>query len=241
MSRRITVQLVKTDLHARLEKLQRALGAAGYDVAAIVPGATLTYLTRLHFYLSKRPLVLFVPAVGEPGIIVPALEMPRFAGELPLPLHFYTYTDAEGFRKGFEKAGVDLAGKKIAVEGLVMRVLEGQLIQQYATGSQLISDEETISAIRLHKDEGEIASMRRAIGISEAALDDTLPKIKVGMTERQVVNILQQAMTDRGAGGNAFDIHVLAGPNSAQPHGFPRDVAIQDGEVLPLARSILNW
>ena len=127
---------------------------------------------------------------------------------------------------------MDLAGKKIAVEGLVMRVLEGQLIQQYASGSQLISDEEAISAIRLHKDEGEIASMRQAIGISEAALDEILPKIKVGMTERQVVNMLQQAMTDRGAGGTAFDIHVLAGPNSAQPHGFPRDVAIQDGEVL---------
>jgi Xaa-Pro dipeptidase len=226
------VQLVKTELQARLEKLQTALGTAGYDVAAIVPGPTLTYLTRLNFHLSKRPLVLFVPAVGEPGVIVPALEMPRFAGEPPFPLHFYTYTDAEGYRKGFEKAGADLAGKKIAVEGLVMRVLEGQLIQQYAVGSQLISDEETISAIRLHKDESEIAAVRQAIAISQGALDETLPKIKVGMTERQIANLLQQAMTDRGSQGNAFDVHVLAGPKSAQPHGVPDDVPIQNGDVL---------
>jgi Xaa-Pro dipeptidase len=226
------VQLVKTDLQARLEKLQAALGAAGYDVAAIVPGPTLTYLTRLHFALSKRPLVLFVPAVGEPGVIVPALEMPRFAGELPFSLHFYTYTDAEGYRKGFEKAGIDLAGKKIAVEGLTMRVLEGQLIEEYAPRSKIVSAEDTISAIRLHKDEGEIASMRQAINISQGALDEILPKIKVGMTERQVANLLQQAMTDRGSQGNAFDVHVLTGPKSAQPHGAPADVEIQNGDVL---------
>src|SRR5260221_12593074 len=72
----------------------------------------------------------------------------------------------------------------------------------------------------------------KAINISEAALEATLKQGKVGMTERQITNILLNHMAELGSGGNAFEPTVLAGANSAQPHGVPGDAVLRDGDLL---------
>jgi Xaa-Pro dipeptidase len=96
----------------------------------------------------------------------------------------------------------------------------------------IVSADDTLIKVRLYKASDEIASMRKAIQVSEAALDVTLKAIKIGMTERQITNILLNAMADLDGGGNPFDPIVLIGPNSAQPHGVPGNRALQDGDLL---------
>jgi len=53
--------------------------------------------------------------------------------------------------------------------------------------------------LRLIKDADEIAAMRRAIQITEQALDDVIDAVRAGMTERQIANSLTQALLQRGA------------------------------------------
>src|SRR5262249_4736428 len=180
------------------------------------------------------PLVLFIPASGDPTLIIPVLEVSRVAEDPPYPLQFFTYTDAEGYQPAFERAckAMGLMGKKVAVEGIKMRVLEGQMIEKYAPGSLVISADDTISQIRLHKGESELAAMRAAIQISQKALDATVSKVRAGMTERQITNMLLLQMAEQGGNNNAFEPIVLAGANSAQPHGVPGDLPIQDGDLL---------
>src|SRR5262249_52034616 len=91
-------------LQARLEKLKGVVRTVGSDVVALVPGATLTYVAGISFHLSKRPLVLFIPASGDPTLIIPVLEVSRVAEDPPYPLQFFTYTDAEGYQPAFERA-----------------------------------------------------------------------------------------------------------------------------------------
>ena len=219
---------------ARLEKLQRIIRESGYDAAALVPGPTLTYLTGVRWYLSGRPLVMFVRPEGDPAMIIPLLEMPRIERTAPFSIAYYVYTDAEGYRPAFDEAcnGLDLDGKKVAVEAMKMRVLEGHLIEHYSPGCTVIYADAELVKARIHKEPGELDAMRQAIKISEAALEATLPQIKVGMTERQALRILLDEMANRGSEGNAFDPIVLAGPKSAQPHGEPSDDPIKAGELL---------
>ena len=73
------------NMKIRLEKLQTALRASGADVVALVPGPTLTYVTGLSFHLSKRPMVLFIPAAGDPTLVIPTLEVSRVADNPPFP------------------------------------------------------------------------------------------------------------------------------------------------------------
>src|SRR5204863_9566107 len=56
--------------------------------------------------------------------------------------------------------------------------------------------------------------------------------VRAEMTERQVINILQREMTERGGEANAFEPIVLAGPKSALPHGVPDDTPIHEGDLL---------
>lgn len=221
-------------IKARLEKLQSMSRAAGSDVVALVPGATLTYVTGINFHLSKRPLVLFIPTAGDPTLIIPVLEVSRVAEDPPYPIQFFTYTDAEGYQPAFERAckAMGLMGKKVAVEGIKMRVLEGQMIEKYAPSSLVTSADDMISEIRLHKGESELAAMRAAIQISQKALEETVAEVRAGMTERQVTNMLLLAMAECGGNNNAFEPIVLTGANSAQPHGMPGDTPIRQGDLL---------
>lgn len=223
-----------TQTAERLNKLQERLRGANYDAAALVPGPTMTYVTQLSYYLSKRPLLVIIPAEGEPGVIVPTLEVQRIADNLPFPLKFFTYGDEEGYRPAFDQAckALVLAGKRIAVEGFKLRLIEGQMLERYAPGCTLLSDDDLIGGIRLHKGEDEVAAMRQAIAISEAALEATVALVQVGMTERQVLHILLREMDERGGNNNAFDPIVLAGPKSAMPHGLSDDTPIREGELL---------
>jgi Xaa-Pro dipeptidase len=90
-----------------------------------------------------------------------------------------------------------------------------------------------ISSIRLHKTPEELALQRKAIRISEDALEATLGEIKVGMTEAEVESILLRNLFSHGADGLAFAPIVAAGDNAARPHAHARpDYRIKPGDAL---------
>jgi Xaa-Pro dipeptidase len=218
----------------RLEKLRGIIRRAGLDAAALVPGPYLFYLTGAQYHIASRPLVLFVPVEGDPAMLIGVLEMPRIEGKTTLPIRYFTYTDAEGYEGAFERVckALNLAGQRVGVEGLKMRVLEGQLIQQYAPGCVIEQAEESFMWLRIHKDAQEVASMRRAIQISESALETTVQAVRAGMTERHILNMLKNALAQAGGGEDAFDPIVLSGPNSGQPHGDVTERPVSEGELL---------
>ncbi|MCC7446398.1 MAG: aminopeptidase P family protein [Anaerolineae bacterium] len=222
------------DALPRLAKLQAIIRQAGLDAAAFVPGPNIFYLTGVSFHLSERPTILIVPATGEAAMILPSLEMPKIVDAAPFPMRFFSYTDSEGAQPAFERAcqGLNLSGQKLGVEGLRMRVLEGQLFARYASGCVVTAADDVLMKLRLHKDQDEIEAMRRAIALSQKALDATLAQIHPGMTERQIVNILLMALSEQGSDGNAFEPIVLSGPGTAHPHGMTGDRPIRAGELL---------
>jgi Xaa-Pro dipeptidase len=227
-------QKKQIDTQARFNKLQGILQESGYDVAALVPSPHLVYLTGVGFRMMERPVVMFVPAQGEAVMVIPELELPPIKHVEPFPINFISYNDTQGSLPAFEKACqmLQLAGKRIAVEGLKMRYWEGQTIHNYAPGSTLDSADDVLMKLRLNKDNDEVASLRRAIQMSETALEKTLAQVRPGMTERQIENILVAAMTAEGGEGNSFSPIVAGGPNAANPHGHTSDRPIREGEVL---------
>jgi Xaa-Pro aminopeptidase len=54
------------------------------------------------------------------------------------------------------------------------------------------------------------------------------------MTERQIANLLTQALLQHGAEGLAFDPLIQSGPNTALPHATAGERVVQAGEVLLL-------
>ena len=221
-------------LQERLERFQAALRESGFDVAAVMPGANLRYLTGVNFHLMERSLVGFFRVEGAPVLVIPTMEYPKIREAMPYPIVCYQWADADGpgdaFAGALHALGLAGAGGALGVESLGMRFQEMQWIQRYAPGVTLAGADAAFSAVRRRKDAAEVALLRAAIDQSQQALDRALGRVRPGMTERQVGNLLQAEVL--AAGLDVSFILVQGGPNSALPHGDMTDRPVEAGEPL---------
>ncbi|MCY3979077.1 MAG: Xaa-Pro peptidase family protein [Chloroflexi bacterium] len=221
------------DAKSRSDKLYAIMRESGLDVVALIPGPNHRYLTGAEHYVLERPIVTFYQPDQMPIAVIPELEIPLFEGH-PDPAQLISYTDAEGyegaFRSALDRIGAD--GKTIGVEGLQMRFFEGEIIRQRAIGASVVDASEPLAKLRLIKDEEEIALLRRAIDISERALQAMLDEAQVGMSEIEAAAILERHIKALGGDGLSFGTILHAGANTPLPHSGPLDYRIQHGDPL---------
>lgn len=82
---------------------------------------------------------------------------------------------------------------------------------------------------RQYKDESELAIIKRAQAITDAAFTHILNFITPSRTEREVAFELEHFMRVAGADGIAFPTIAVSGSASALPHGVPRDCQLERG------------
>lgn len=219
--------------HKRLDKLRRIMRDAGLDIVALIPGATLRYLTGGVHYVMERPIVVFIPLDEQPVAVIPQLEVPLFKAK-QIDLHIVSWTDAEGYDQAF-RAALDMlhpAGKTIGVEGTRMRFFEGEVIRRWAAGATVIAADMQLARLRMNKDEDEIRALRHAVEISEQALRLTLDAVRVGMSEIELADILEAHMKALGSEEPSFKTILHGGGNTALPHSGPLPYRIQAGDPL---------
>jgi Xaa-Pro aminopeptidase len=204
---------------------------AGLGALAFVPGANFTYLTGLQFHLMERPTLLFVTDEAEVVAIMPELERQKWSQTFPAARTFY-WQDADGYAGAFQEVGAALQGKMIGVEGIRIRVFEGDALRRSFAQGAVIDADIALIDLRLEKSPDEIAALQQAIDISEIALSEVLDMIRSGMTERFIAAQLKLRMLSNGAEGFSFDPIVLVAGNAANPHGVPGDRPLMAGDAL---------
>src|SRR5512138_541445 len=173
----------------RIDKLLRLAAQSQLDAVAIMPGPNMLYFSGLHFHLSERPTLALFPVTGQPALICPAFEATK-TQRSTLTWQLFTYVDGQDPLEAFQAAGqaLQLSHKRLGLEAYKLRVLELRLLEKAAAVVKCDTVDELIAQLRMIKDAAEIASMRRAIHITEQALDDVIEVVRVGMTERQIAN-----------------------------------------------------
>ena len=91
---------------------------------------------------------------------------------------------------------------------------------------------QAIDALRLVKDEHEIALMRRAASISAGAHRRAMDRTRVGWHEYQVEAELAHEFLRSGAQAVAYPSIVAGGPNACVLHYRENSRQLQDGELL---------
>ncbi|WP_409330658.1 M24 family metallopeptidase [Trujillonella humicola] len=101
---------------------------------------------------------------------------------------------------------------------------------------ELTSVRRAVEELRAVKDDDEIAALRRACAIADAALAELAAEgaLRPGRTELQVGRELDARMMHLGAEGPSFETIVAAGPNSAIPHHRPDASVLREGDFLKL-------
>ena len=123
----------------------------------------------------------------------------------------------------------------MAIESENMTVKELNTYRHYFSSLKIVSDDSlsnAIWALRMIKDDEEIECIKMAQHIAEMSLEELLPFIKVGRTEREVALELNRLMFKNGAEDLSFETIVLAGRNTSMPHGVPSDKKIEEGEFV---------
>lgn len=224
---------------SRQERLATLLADEGLAALALNPGPSLSYLTGLSFHLMERPVVAIFFPHNPPVVVLPELEAGKVE-RLPYPVKSFKYgedptTWVSVFRKAARAA--DLNGRKIGVEPTRLRVLELRLLESAAPAADFVPAANSLSQLRIRKDDAEVAAMRRAVEIAQRALQATLPAVKAGVSEREIASELTLQLLRSGSDSEfPFTPIVAGGPNSANPHAIPTQRMLKPGDLL-----VIDW
>jgi Xaa-Pro dipeptidase len=225
----------KNIILTRQDKLRKAMKDSNLDGIVLNPGSSMTYFTGLHFHLSERPVLVYITLGQKLIIILPDLESAK-VNNLPFPANCHTYGENPStWITAFIAAAADLVTKIkiIGVEPRGLRFLEMQFLEKTFLDSTIVSADETISALRMFKDEIEIGYMQEAVEIAENALLATLPMIKVGIPEVVIASELSMQLLKHGSNPKLHFFPIVSGgPNSANPHASPSDRRLIQGDLL---------
>jgi Xaa-Pro dipeptidase len=223
---------------ARFNTLDACLQQAGLDALVLNPSPSLAHLTGLHFHLYERPVV-FIYQPGKPAVLIlPELEASKIDPSAGYDLFPYG-EDPATWNSVFLRAcnHLSLNGKTLGIEPTRLRVLELRFLEAGVTHAQIQSAESALAIVRMKKDKTEVAAMQIAVDIAQAALMNTLPSIKPGITEREIANELALQLIRAGSDSELpFAAAVASGPNSANPHAIPSDRILQPGDML-----VIDW
>ena len=215
----------------RRDRAAALIRGAGLDAAAFVPGPSFQYLTGLDFPLMERPTLLFVTGKAQMLAIMPELERLKWSTTFPDAQTFY-WQDSDGFEHAFEAALRALGAAALGVEGGRMRMFEYDALRRHMGNGEVRNADAALQPLRIAKDEDEIASLSRAIEISQLALGETLDEVRADDTERAIAALLKTRMLAHGSDGFGFEPIVLAGAKAANPHGTPDDAPLRPGDAL---------
>ena len=116
---------------------------------------------------------------------------------------------------GAEFAGFDAAWTTVADLQRLRSALPAKLRRNFLTPLAA----PMVEALRLIKDEDEMAVMREAALLGCALFEHVLGKIRPGMAEIELAAELEHEARLRGAEGMSFETIVASGARSALPHG----------------------
>ncbi len=233
------------DYGARLERLREQMRASGVGVVFLPIAADLQYVTG---FKREKPNYTYIvyPGGWITGAFVgldkgPIFTVPRMVAQFHLPAGMTAdvrvlgdYADPTTLlRQVLDEIYVE--NMSIAVENrawaeLTLNILQGR------PGASIVLSAPLFRALRLVKDEDEIALMRAAGEITDAAFGDILGNLKVGMTHLDVFSEVEYQLARHGADATSFVTGIMAtGPGVDIPfaeHHDGHDVSLPAGTTV---------
>ena len=130
----------------------------------------------------------------------------------------------------------DLGLKRVGIEADKLTLADYQFLSMTCGGIEFVSTTGVVEALRMIKDESEIAATRRAVEIAEQVFQEVCPSLTRQHTELAIAHDLEHRMRSLGAQGCSFPPIVAAGSGGALPHYHPQNVAIDDHKTL-----LIDW
>jgi Xaa-Pro aminopeptidase len=199
----------------RREQLRASLGSAQVDALVVSSATNVSYLTGFSGDSSvlvaarERDVIVsdgrFTTQLGQECPDVEAHIRPA-GGELHVAIAHV-----------LEKLGL----KRVGFEATSLTVAEYESIRSASKTVELVGLRGRVEELRQKKDEGEIAAIRASIHAAEEAFSVLRAELKLGQSEKDVADALENHMRRCGATAASFPPIVAVGVRSALPHARP--------------------
>lgn len=107
-----------------------------------------------------------------------------------------------------------------------------EALQKMGASVQFVPARRFVESIRAVKEEEEVELIRQSLQIAEKAMEEVIPLLGKGFSERDIAWVLERRMRELGAEGLAFPPIVASGPRSALPHACPTERIPGKGEPV---------
>jgi len=207
----------------RLERLRAELTTGKVDLFVAAPSTNYAYFTGYNPGRSERFIGLFVPLKGAPVIVCPAFEVERITRNTTLPaVQVQGWDEQDDPFVLVKRVIAPMKPPRGRGEAILEASLDYgsslRLASAFGSAWRTQSAQPVTDRLRMIKFPEEVALIRRAIDITEAAIAATFAALTPGVSERDVAAKLADDMRSRGATGGGL---VQFGPSSALPHGGP--------------------
>lgn len=218
----------------RIQKVRGELHNLGAEAALITSPLSVAYLTGfvcdpherfMGLLLQETSAVLFVPSLEQGKAEAVLSGADSAAGDI------IGIQDTENPYEKIKQSVGSVPLSRVAIEKEYMRVTQAEHMQSAVSADGFTDIGGYIARMRSQKSPEEVAKIRAAAELVEEVLAEGLKRVARGVTELELVAELEYLMKKKGA-APSFETMVLAGANSALPHGVPGAAEVQEGGFL---------
>jgi Xaa-Pro aminopeptidase len=213
----------------RADRLTERLAGAGVDAVLITELVNVRYLTG---YTGSNGLAVIGP--GTRAFVTDFRYVEQAAAEVDGT--FERRRAPTDLLEAVEGALPDTE-LRLGFEAAHMTVREhGRLREMLPDRVELVATHGLVEGLRAVKEPAEVAAMRAAAALADAAFEALIAAGLVGRTERDLAVALEFDMRRRGAERTSFEPIVAAGAHGALPHASPREVEVRRGDLV-----VIDW
>jgi len=219
----------------RQEKARLLMRENNLSAILLTPGTSLAYFTGIRWEGGERLFAMVLPAKGEAFYVSPAFEEGRAREQIAQSpdggkpdLRVWQEDESPYARVAQGLGDRGIASGTVGVEETVKFVFSDNL-KRTAASATFTSATPVTAGCRMIKSRHEIDLMRLASKVTLAAYASTYRSMKVGMTQRDVEDLLEASHRKLGFEGGA-DVQV--GEFSAFPHGSIKPQGIREGTIV---------
>ncbi|MGZ1610265.1 M24 family metallopeptidase [Staphylococcus argenteus] len=196
------------------------------DAAWITTPLNVFYFTGYRSEPHERLIALLIKKDGTQVLFCPKMEVEEVKAS-PFKGEIVGYLDTENPFSLYPQTI-----NKLLIESEHLTVArQKQLISDFNVASFGDIDL-TIKHLRNIKSEDEIEKIRKAAELADKCIEIGVSYLKEGVTEREVVNHIEQTIKQYGVNEMSFDTMVLFGDHAASPHGTPGNRKLQQNEYV---------
>ena len=217
---------------SRLKHLQKLISKAKLDALLITHPANWYYLTGF---------------TGESGALIAGrggatlISDGRFTTQAGEEAASVRYSEQKGSLA--ESTGRFIKGKslrRVGFDPAQVSVAQLRSLRRAAGArTEWISAPGLVESLRVRKESGELAVMRRAAILAGDVLTGALKLLKPGVKENEIAAEIEYQMRMGGASGPAFETIVAFGERSALPHARPTAKRLRKNELVVLDLGVI--